>query len=73
MQDKIATRKKAFINRKNKYFEVTDNFFKPLVKLLNIKNKKKNFSLSLYYPSNYEVNILKLFGLIEIKKPNHSK
>ena len=68
MQNKIATRKKAFINRKNKYFEVTDNFFKPLVKLLNIKNKKKNFSLSLYYPSNYEVNILKLFGLIEIKK-----
>ena len=45
MLEKIAIRKKAFINRKNKYFEVYNNFFKPLIKLLN--KKKNKFSLSL--------------------------
>ena len=63
MLEKIAIRKKAFINRKNKYFEVYNNFFKPLIKLLN--KKKTNF-LSLYYPSNYEVNVLKLFEFIRV-------
>jgi len=65
MQEKIDIRKNAFTKRKNKYFEVSVNFFKPLVKLLN-KNKK-NF-LSLYYPINYEVNVLKLFELIRRSK-----
>ena len=63
MQEKIAIRKRSFINRKNKYYEVSDIFFKPLVKLLNKKN-----SLSFYYPANYEVNVLKLFNLNKIKK-----
>ncbi|MDB9760402.1 5-formyltetrahydrofolate cyclo-ligase [Pelagibacteraceae bacterium] len=64
MQEKIAIRKKALVKRKNQYFEVSDQFFKPLIKLLK-KIKKTN--LSLYYPSNYEVNILKLFKLIKFK------
>jgi 5-formyltetrahydrofolate cyclo-ligase len=68
MQAKIAIRKKVFINRKNKYFDVDDNFFKPLIKLLSTKIKNKKIFLSLYYPTNYEVNVLKLFKLIEIKK-----
>ena len=65
---KIIIRKKAFINRKNKYFEVSDNFFKPLLELLNIKNKNKKNLLSLYYPASYEVNVLKLFDSIKKTK-----
>ena len=65
MQAKIAIRKKAFINRKNKYFDVTNKFFKPLVKLLIKQKKNKIISLSLYYPANYEVNVLNLFELIK--------
>ena len=68
MQDKIAIRKKALSNRKNKYFEVSDFFFKPLIKLLNIKKKYKKNYLSLYFPAKYEVNVLKLFDLNKIKK-----
>ena len=65
MQEKIVIRKKALINRKNKYFEVSEQFFKPLLVLIN--KKKKNISLSLYYPANYEVNVLKLFKLLKKK------
>ena len=62
MQQKIAIRKKAFINRKNKYFEISSQFFYPLIQIL-----KKNTinTLALYYPSNYEVNTLSLFQLIK--------
>ena len=62
MQQKIAIRKKALVSRKKKYFEISPQFFKPLIKLL-----KRNSStiLSLYYPSNYEVNVLNLFQLIK--------
>ena len=68
MQEKTAIRKKAFINRKNKYFEVSNNFFKPLAKLLKKQKKKGPICLSLYYPVNYEINVLKLFEIIGIKK-----
>ena len=34
MQEKIAIRKKALTNRKKKYFEITPQFFNPLIKLL---------------------------------------
>jgi|TARA_B110000971_G_C19852217_1_gene427675 5-formyltetrahydrofolate cyclo-ligase len=62
MQQKIAIRKKAFVNRKKKYFEISSQFFYPLIQIL-----KKNTinTLALYYPSNYEVNTLSLFQLIK--------
>ena len=41
MQEKVAIRKKALINRKNKYFEVSDQFFKPLIEILKKKIKIK--------------------------------
>jgi len=68
MQQKIAIRKKALVIRKKKYFEISSEFFYPLIQLL--KNKKKNTTntLSLYYPSNYEVNVLSLFQLIKKMK-----
>ena len=67
MQQKIAIRKKALVNRKKNYFEISSQFFYPLMKLLKkIKKNKKN-TLSIYYPSNHEVNVLSLF---QIKKKN---
>jgi len=68
MQEKIAIRKKALNTRKNKYFEVSSQFFKPIIGLLRKKNKGKLISLSIYYPANYEVNVLKLFDLIKKKQ-----
>ena len=44
MQEKIAIRKKALINRKKKYFEVSDNFLKPLTKLLKKQKKIAQFT-----------------------------
>ena len=65
MQDKIAIRKKIFIIRKKNYFEITPSFFDPVIKLL----KKNNINiLSLYYPSNYEINVLNIFELIKKMK-----
>ena len=45
MKEKIALRKKAFSNRKKKYFEITSNFFYPLIKLL----KKKKIKIKKMY------------------------
>ena len=62
MKEKVIIRKKALSEREKKYFEITPQFFMPLIKLL----KKNNTNiLSLYYPSNYEVNVLNLFKLIK--------
>ena len=65
MQEKIAIRKKAFNNRKKQYFEITSQFFHPLLVLLKKKKQNSKNILSLYYPSNYEVNVLSLFKLIK--------
>ena len=65
MKRKIAIRKKALINRKKNYFEVSTHFFSPLIKLLRKKCINTTKTLSLYYPSNYEVNTLILFQLIK--------
>jgi len=62
MQQKIAIRKKAFVNRKKKYFEISSQFFYPLIQILK---KNTTNTLALYYPSNYEVNTLSLFQLIK--------
>ena len=65
MQDKIAIRKKALVNRKKKYFEIDLHFFDPVIKIL----KKNNINiLSLYFPSNYEINVLTIFEQIKKMK-----
>ena len=58
MASKEKLRKKFVLLRKKKYFSVEKKFFKPLIELISKKNKKK---ISLYYPSNYEVDTKKLF------------
>ena len=54
--------------RKRRYFEIKSNFFKPLISILDKLLKKKSIFLSFYYPSNYEVNTIKLFDLIKKRR-----
>ena len=64
MEEKNTIRKKSLARRKKKYFEINSQFFDPLIKLLKKYKKNKMNILSLYYPSNYEVNVLNLFKSI---------
>ncbi len=68
MLRKEQLRNRYYKLRKNRYFEVTDNFFKPLTSLLKKLFINKPAYLSFYYPSNYEVNTLNLLNLIKRKK-----
>ncbi len=68
MQTKDRLRKKYFFIRKKKYFDINTSFFNPLIKLIKKRYKKKEVNLSSYYPSSFEVNILKLFDLISSDK-----
>jgi len=60
MQKKDILRKKYYIIRKKNYFDIEPNFFDPFVKLIKKNYKKKIINLSSYYPSDFEVNTLKL-------------
>ena len=64
MQDKKKLRKKYLKIRKNKYFEVNKKYFSPINILINKIFKNSKINLSIYYPSNNEVNTLKLLSLI---------
>ena len=65
MFSKQKVRNKFLLLRKKKYFDVNDNFFKPLIRIINREKKRK---ISLYYPSNYEVNTLSLLKNLGNKK-----
>ena len=60
MLQKNILRKKYYSLRKKKYFEIKKFFFNPLVKLLKTRYNKKILKIAIYYPSNYETNILKI-------------
>ena len=68
MLNKEQIRRKFFVIRKKKYFEVSNIFFYPLLKFLKRVFKNKKIFLSIYYPSNYEVNTLTLVNLINKNK-----
>ena len=61
MQQKIKLRKKYLYLRKKKYYNINKNFFLPLFKLIRLRIKKKLIKIALYYPSNFELDVLKLF------------
>jgi len=65
MPSKEKLRKKFIFLRKKKYFFIKQDFFKPLLKILKIKKQR---NISLYYPSNYEVDTLHLFKILRRKK-----
>ena len=60
MQQKIQLRKKYLNLRKNKYFNIDKSFFLPLINMIRNKFKKKKIKVALYYPSNFELNVLKI-------------
>ena len=63
MQQKSKLRKKYLKIRKENYFEIDKKFFSPLLKLINKNIKKKSIKIALYYPSNFELNVLKVLEL----------
>ncbi len=54
--------------RKRRYFEIKSSYFNPFLQLIKKKLKGNNIKLSMYYPTSYEVNVLKIFDLRNIKK-----
>ena len=60
MESKGLIRKKYLSRRKKKYFEVKSKIFNPLFQLIKKKNIRKKI-ISLYCPTNYELNVLKIF------------
>tara|TARA_B100002051_G_C16559246_1_gene546653 strand:+ start:280 stop:834 length:555 start_codon:yes stop_codon:yes gene_type:complete len=65
MLSKEKLRKKFIFLRKKKHFFVKKDFFKPLIKMLGVKKK---INISLYYPSNYEVDTFHLFQILRKRK-----
>ena len=63
MQQKAKLRKKCLKIRQEKYFDINKNFFFPLIKLIKKNIKKKIIKIALYYPSNFELNVLKVLDL----------
>ena len=70
MEKKYLVRKKYYLLRKKKYYEISKNFFTPLVNFIKKKFKKKNFKLALYYPSSFEINVLRLLEFNYISNQN---
>lgn len=70
MYQKDFLRKKYYRLRKKKYHEIDEDFFSPLINLIKSNFKKKNLNLALYYPSNFEVNTLKILDNKYINKNN---
>ena len=68
MEQKNLVRKKYYLLRKKKYYEISKEFFIPLVYLIKSKIKKKKLKIALYYPSSFEINTLKLLELNFISK-----
>ena len=63
MHQKNQLRKKYLNLRKKNYYNIDKEFFIPLLKLIRSKYKKKFIKLALYYPSNFELNVLKYLEL----------
>ena len=70
MQQKIQLRKKYLNLRKKNIYEIDKKFFLPLLKLIKFKIKKKNIKIALYYPSNFELNVLKFLEFNNILAQN---
>mgnify|MGYP001245573418 CR=1 FL=1 len=70
MHQKNNLRKKYYHLRKKKYHEIDKEFFSPLINLIKSNFKKKNLNLALYYPSNFEINTLKILENKYMNKNN---
>lgn len=70
MQQKNLLRKRYYIIRKKKYYEVSKDFFNPLVDFIKLKFKKKKYKIAFYYPSSFELDVLKLLEFDYISDQN---
>ena len=70
MLQKNLVRKKYYLLRKKRYYRINRDFFIPFVDLIKSKFKKKKIKLGLYFPSSFEINVLKLLELNYILKQN---
>ena len=70
MDKKSLIRKKFYNLRKNKYFQINENFFAPLFNLMKEIDNKNKINVSIYYPSSYEVNVLKILDSKHSSKYN---
>ena len=70
MDKKGLIRKKYLLRIKKYYFQINEKLFFPLLKIIKekVKNKKKN--IALYYPSFYELDVLKVVDIEFFKKFN---
>ena len=61
MLNKEIIRKKYLLLRKKKYYEIQPRIFNPLINYIKKKYaSKKNINVALYYPSNFEFNIINI-------------
>ena len=70
MDKKKIIRRKYFLKRRQNYFEIKENFFYPLVKLLKKKFKNNRKNIALYYPSSHELNVFKILNIEYFRKFN---
>ena len=70
MDKKGLIRKKYLLRRKKNYFQINEKFFFPLIKIIKEKLKNKKKIIAIYYPSFYELNVLKIFDVEFFKKFN---
>ena len=70
MSQKKILRKKYYHLRKKNYYEIDRKFFFPLFRLIKTNFEKKDLKLALYYPSNFELNVLKFLENNYIKNKN---
>ena len=70
MHQKIQLRKRYLNLRKKKYYDVNKEFFLPLLKIIKLKSKKKLLNIAFYYPSNFELNVLKFLEFNNILSQN---
>ena len=68
MLQKNQLRKKYFNLRKSKYYDIDKKFFLPFLNLIQSRFKKNFLKIALYYPSNYELNVLKVLDFNNILK-----
>ena len=70
MKDKKLIREEYYLLRKNKYYEIDKDFFIPFIETIKPIFKKKKIKLALYYPSLFELNVIKSLEMKYISNQN---
>ena len=60
MQKKKKLRNKYLNLRRKNYYEIDKKFFSPVINLIKSNFKERDLRLSLYFPSSFEINVLKI-------------